>query len=223
MFQFIHFVINKFWQILDVQSYILIGTSFRFYTNASMSEEMCEQYDTYMTGIKGEGFKNKNAIKELSPFEAVIMKGSCWTKPAEKFAYGCLIGVFVNSKHANKLKENNIAAVEGGFIGETDTESKTTETKKVAWGSKDTLSHKCVKVGSFYSKSEDTEHYVYVYMSYNATEHALISHLWHGEDLVLGDPSTADKSLKNVQVVGSQILETFRGKKVTTFSISTLN
>ena len=206
-----------------MQSYILIGTSFRYYTNASMSVEICKQYDTHMTGIKGEGFKNENAIKELSPFEAVIMKGSCWTKPAEKFAYGCLTGVFLNSKHAIKLKENNIGAVEGGFIGETDTRSIAPQIITFAWGSEDTLSHDCVKVGSFYSKSEDTARYVYVNMSYNATEHALISHLWHGEDLVLGDPSTADKSLKNVQVVGSQILETFRGKKVTTFSISTLN
>ena len=221
--QFIHFVIDRFWQILDVQSYILIGTSLRFYKNASMRKEICGLYETVLTGIKGEGLKYKNAIKELSPFEAVIMKGSCWTKPAKKYAYGCLIGAFVNSKHANKLKEKNIAAVEGGFIGETDTRSIAPEIKKFAWGSEDTLSHKCVKVGSFYSKSEDRAHYVDVYMSYNATEHALISHLWHGEDLVLGDPSTADKSLKNVQVVGSQILETFRGKKVTTFSISTLN
>lgn len=211
-------MINHF----DVQSYILIGTSFRFYTNASMSEEICKQHKTFMTGVKGEGFENVNAIKGLSPIEAVIMKGSCWTKPAEKFAYGCLTGVFLNSDHANKLKENNIGAVEGGFIGETDTRSKEPLVRRFTWGSKDTLSHVNVKVGSFYSKSEDTAHCVYVYMSYNATEHALISHLWHGEDLVLGDPITADLSSENVQVVGSQILETFHGEKLTTFSISTL-
>lgn len=205
-----------------MQSYILIGTSFQFYTDASMREEICDQYDTF-TGIKGEGFKYKNAIKELSPFEAVIMEGSCWTTPADKFAYGCLTGVFLNSKHANKLKKNNIGAVEGGFSGETDTRSKEPQIKKFAWGSKDTLSQNYVKVASFYSKSNNVKHYVYVYMRYNATEHALISHLWHGEDLVLGDPSTADMSSENVQVVGSQILKTYNGTKLTTFSISTLN
>ena len=208
---------------LHMQKYILIGTSFRFYTNASKREEICEQSDMYLTGIKEGGFQNKSVVDEMSPFEMVIMEGSCWTKPAEKFAYGCLTGVFLNSKHAIKLKENNIEAVEGGYIGETDTRSIAPEIIKFEWGSEDTLLHDCVTVGSFYSKSDDTARYVYVNMSYNATEHALISHLWHGEDLVLGDPSTADMSSENVQVVGSRIMEVFHGTKLTTFSIATLN
>lgn len=206
-----------------MQKYILIGTSFCFYTNASKREEICEQYDMYSTGIKERGFKNKSIVDEMSPFEIVIMEGSCWAQPAKTFAYGCLTGVFVNSQHAKKLEVSNIKWVAGGFLGETDTRSIAPQIAKFAWGIAESSSistENYVKVGSFYSRGDGGPRYVYVHMSYNSTEQATISHVWHGDDLVVGDPSTENTSSRNVKVVGSQILESFYGEKLTTFSIS---
>lgn len=210
-------------KFLRMQKYILIGTSLRFYTNESKREEICEQYNMYSTGIKEHNFKNKSAVDEMSPFEIVIMEGSCWTQPAETFAYGCLTGVFVNSWHTKKLEESNIKWVAGGFLGETDTRSIAPQIEKFAWGTAELSlfdKQNYVTVGSFYSKGDGGPRYVYVHMNYNSREQPIISHVWHGEDLVLGDPSTDNMSSRNVKVVASQILESFYGEKLTTFSIS---
>ncbi len=147
------------------------------------------------------------------------MEGNCWHEPINDTAYGCLIGIFVDFKHQEKLKEKKIQVAQGGFIGETDVHSSAPQIKKCFWGIANSNISNDVWVASFYSGVEIASHYVYVYLEYGSNKPALISHLWHGDDLVLGNKITAQHVSRDV--IGNQIFGFGRhGDKHTTFVIS---
>jgi hypothetical protein len=72
--------------------------------------------------------------------------------------------------------------------------------------------------GSFYSQGENVIHYVYFYLEYGSNKPALISHLWHGDDLVFGNKENIAFTSRNV--LGSKILESFYDSKYITFTLS---
>jgi hypothetical protein len=173
-----------------------------------------------MTGICCQDFEIQDDFKcLLEPLEISIMEGNCWYEPINDVAYGCLMGIFVDSKHQENLKENKIQVAQGGFIGETDVHTIAPQIKKYFWGIVNSNISKDVWVASFYSGAELPSHYVYVYLEYGSNKPALISHLWHGDDLVLGNKITAQHVSRDV--IGNQIFESGRhGVKHTTFAIS---
>ncbi len=78
---------------------------------------------------------------------------------------------------------------------------------------------KDVCIASFHSGVEFASHYVYVYLKYGPNKPTLISQLWHGDELVLGNKITSQHVSRDV--IGNQILESRRhGDKHTTFAIS---
>jgi hypothetical protein len=172
------------------------------------------------TGICCQDLEIQDDFKCLfEPLEISIMEGNCWHEPINDTAYGCLIGIFVDSKHQANLKEKNIQVAQGGFIGETDVHTSVPPIKKYFWGTVNSNISRDVWVASFYSGAEFASHYVYVYLEYGSNKPALISHLWHGDDLVLGNKFTAQHVFRDV--IGNQIFEYGQhGYKQTTFAIS---
>jgi hypothetical protein len=205
-----------------MQGYYLIGTYFTYYTNVSKNKEILGRPVNYKTGIYNKGLKtiDVNAIKSLfQPHEITIMEGSCWFQHINDFAYGSLTGLFVDSQHLEGLKENEIEVVQGGFIGETDVRSKKPKIKKFSWGTMNSIIPTSGELaGSFYSQGEDDIHYVYFYLEYGSHKPALISHLWHGDDLVFGNKENIAFTSRNV--LGSKILESFYDSKYITFTLS---
>ncbi|KAG0630552.1 hypothetical protein M758_1G187100 [Ceratodon purpureus] len=188
------------------ETYILIGTSFKCYKNKSMEEELVEERRRgyYQTGIQAV----QDEYRFLKPIEKTIMQGCCWAKRMQGIAYGCLTGIFVSSKFESELRKLYVKTVEGGFIGETDHESKTQEIDKHMWGEKnlDKTRRGIRHVGCFYSLGESGEkRYAYLYFKYGLSHPALISHLWHEDSLQLGDRNTADLASADKKVLGSKI------------------
>ncbi len=210
-----------------MQGYYLIGTYFTYYTDVSKNEETFGGTDNYKTGIYNKGSKTLqevNTIKSLfQSQEITMMEGSCFVQ--DKFAFGCLIGLFVDSQHLEQLKEKEIEVVQGGFIGEieilqgefigqTDAYNKEREIKKFFWGTANIpTSHKLA--ASFYSmphngdKDPKNPHrcYVYLYLENGSNKPALISHLWHGGDLVFGNKESSAFTSRNV--FGKQIIQSW--------------
>ena len=189
------------------QTHILIGTSFRLYKNKSMEEELLEERERsyYQTGIQAV---EDEYMLILEPIRKHIMQGCCWAKRMQGIAHGVLTGVFVSSKFESVLRKMRLNTVEGGFIGETDHESKTIEVDKYMWGEKNLnkMRRGIEHVGCFYSLGESGEkQYVYLYFKYGLSDPALISHLWHDDTLVLGDRNTADLASIYKKVLGSNI------------------
>jgi hypothetical protein len=176
----------------------------------------------YKTGIYDKGLKTLelNAIKSLfQPHQITIMEGSCWLEHINHFAYGSLTGLFVDSQHLEGLKENEIEVVQGGFIGETDVHSIKPQIKKFSWGTMNSIIPTSGELAaSFYSQGEDVIHYVYFYLDYGSNKPALISHLWHGDDLVFGNKGNIAFTSHNV--FGNKILEDFNDSKYITFTLS---
>jgi hypothetical protein len=173
------------------------------------------------TGICCQDFDIQDDFKCLfEPLEVSIMEGNCWHEPINDIAYGCLIGIFVDSKHQENLKEKKIQVAQGGFIGETDVHSIAPQIKKYLWGIVNSNISRDVLVASFYSGVTSASHCVYVYLEYGSNNLTLISHLWHGDDdLVLGNKITAQHVFRDV--IGNQIFEYGQhGYKHTTFAIS---
>ena len=169
-----------------------------------MEEELVEEKGRgyYQTGIQAVEVE----YRCLKPIRRIIMQGCCWAKRMQGIAYGCLTGVFVSSKFESELRKMYMKTVEGGFLGETDHESTTPEVDKCMWGEKNLnkLRRGIKHVGCFYSLGESGEwKYVYLYFKYGLSNAALISHLWHEDNLVLGDRNTADAADK--KVLGSKI------------------
>jgi hypothetical protein len=61
-------------------------------------------------------------------------------------------------------------------------------------------------------------HDVYLDLEYGSNKPALISHLWHGDDLVLGNKENIALTSRNV--LGNQILEAQYNSKYITFTLS---
>jgi hypothetical protein len=173
-----------------------------------------------MTRICVQDIEIQDDFKCLfEPLEISIMEGNCWHEPINDTAYGCLIGIFVDSKHQKKLKEKKIQAAQGGYIGETNLHTSAPQIKKYFWGIVNSNISRDGWVASFYSGAEFPSHYVYVYLEYGSNKPALISHLWHGDDLVLGNKIIAQHVSRDV--IGNQIFESGQhGEKHTTFAIS---
>ncbi len=222
-----------------MQGYYLIGTYFTYYTNVSKSEEIHRPIINYMpwifdegletlevnykTGIYNKGLETHevNGIKALfQPHEITIMEGSCRVKHINEIVYGCLTGLFVDSQHLEGLKENEIEVVQGGFIRETDFYSTKPEIKKFSWGTMNIPTSRQL-AASFYSQGFRC---VYFYLEYGSNKPALISHLWHGDDLVLGNKENI--ALTSCNVLGNQILQSYgsyellHNKKCITFTLS---
>jgi hypothetical protein len=172
------------------------------------------------TGICCQDFEIQDDFKCLfEPLEISIMEGNCWHEPIDDTAYGCLIGIFVDSKHQENLKEKKIQVAQGGFVGETNVHSNAPRIKKYFWGIENSNISEDDWVASFYSGVESPSGYVYVYLEYGSNKPALISHLWHGDDLMLGNKITAQHVSR--YVIGNQIFESGQhGEKHTTFAIS---
>jgi hypothetical protein len=151
------------------------------------------------------------------------MEGCCWLE--DNVAYGCLSGLFVDPQHLDLLKEKEIEVVQGGFIGETDFYGRKPEIKRFSWG---TLNIPTMGklAASFYTKVAPGLVFqgsgrAYLYLEYGSNKPALISHLWHGGDLVFGNKENSE--FNDRAVLGNQIppsSEDF-GKTITyTLSIS---
>jgi serine/threonine protein kinase len=203
------------------QGYYLIGTYFTYYTNVSKNKEIVGQAINYKTGIYNKGLKTLeevNAIKFLfQPHEITIMEGSCWLEHINGIAYGCLTGLFVDSQHLKRLKEKEIEVVQGGFTGETDVRIRITpEIKRFSWGTMNSIIATGGELAaSFYGQGF---RYVYFYLEYGCNKPTLISHLWHGDDLVFGNKENIALTSRNV--LGNQILETHYYSKYITFTLS---
>ncbi|CAM6030453.1 unnamed protein product [Sphagnum balticum] len=195
------------------EGYYLIGTYFTYYTNVSKNEETFGGTDNYRTGIYNKGSKTLqevNAIKFLfQSQEITMMEGSCLLE--KTVAYGCLTGLFVDSQHLEQLKEKEIEVVQGGFIGETDPRNKEPEIKKFFWGTVNIPTSRKL-AASFYSmppiRVEDPYIcYVSLYLEYGSNKPALISHLWHGGDLVFGNKENS--AFTSRDVLAKQIIQTW--------------
>jgi hypothetical protein len=187
----------------------------------SKNKEILGQAINYKTGIYNKGLKTLeevNVIKFLfQPHEITIMEGSCWLEHVNVIAYGCLIGLFVDSQHLEGLKEKEIEVVQGGFTGETDVRSRITpEIKRFSWGTMNSIIATGGELAaSFYSQGF---RYVYFYLEYGSNKPALITHLWHGDDLVFGNKENITLTSRNV--LGNQILGSIHSKKYITFILS---
>jgi hypothetical protein len=125
----------------------------------------------------------------------------------------------VDSQHLEGLKENEIEVVQGGYIGETCVNRIKPQIKKFSWGRMNSIIPTSGELaGSFYSQGEDGIHYVYFYLDYGSNKPALISHLWHGDDLVFGNKGNIALISRNV--FGNKILEDFNDSKYITFALS---
>ncbi len=145
--------------------------------------------------------------------------GSGWLDHTNDVAYGCMTGLFVDSQHLEALKEKEIEVVQGGFIGETDVANIKPEIKKFSWGTMNSIIPTSGELAaSFFSQGEDVIHHVYFYLEYGSNKPALISHLWHGNDLVFGNKENI--ALTSCNVLGNQILESFHDSKYITFTLS---
>jgi len=210
-----------------MQGYYLIGTYFTYYTNVSKNQEIFGGTLMYKTGIYDKGLttlEEVNAIKFLfQPHEITIMEGCCVREGI--IAYGCLTGLFVDSQHLERLKEKEIEVVQGGFNGEHDVVKKKPEKKKLFWGTRN-ISTSGQLAASFvtglppiflfpYSKR------LYLYLEYGSNKPALISHVWHGGDLVFGNKENSEFTSRHV--LGDQICQSSEedSKRITyTLSIS---
>jgi hypothetical protein len=202
------------------QGYYLIGTYFTYYTNESKNKEILGQAINYKTGIYNKGLKTLeevNVIKFLfQPQEITIMEGSCLLEHINGMAYGCLTGLFVDSQHLEGLKEKEIEVVQGGLTGETDVPSKITpKIKRFSWG---TMNSIIATGGELAASFYGCFGYVYFYLEYGSNKPTLISHLWHGDDLVFGNKENI--ALTSRKVLGNQILGSIHSRKYNTFTLS---
>jgi hypothetical protein len=190
----------------------------------SKNKEIFGRVENYKTGIYNKGLKTHEGIKSLfQPREITIMEGYRWLDH-EEVAYGSLIGLFVDPQHLERLKEKEIEVVQGGFIEETNFYEWDSRTKKLPWGTlNDPTSGKLA--ASFYSRSAHLvfrgSSRVYFYLEYGSNKPALISHLWHGSDLVFGNKENS--AFTDRYELGKQILQSTddHGKTITyTLSIS---
>jgi hypothetical protein len=188
-----------------MQGYYLIGTYFTYYTNESKNKEILGQAINYKTGIYNKGLKTLeevNVIKFLfQPQEITIMEGSCLLEHINGMAYGCLTGLFVDSQHLEGLKEKEIEVVQGGLTGETDVPSKITpKIKRFSWG---TMNSIIATGGELAASFYGCFRYVYFYLEYGSNKPTLISHLWHGDDLVFGNKENS--AFTDRYMLGNQI------------------
>jgi len=189
-----------------MQGYYLIGTYITYYTNVSKNKEIFGGKLNYETGIYDKGLKTHeevNAIKSLfQTHEITIMEGCCWRDVI--IAYGCLTGLFVDSKHLERLKEKEIEVVQGGFISETDFHRRKPEIEKFFWGRSNIPTSRQL-AASFFSGQHRIvlSQRVDLYLEYGSNKPALISHLWHGGDLVFGNKENSKFTSRTV--LGKQI------------------
>ncbi len=207
-----------------MQGYYLIGTYFTYYTDVSKKKEIFGETVNYKTGIYNKGLKTLqevNAIKFLfHPHEITIMEGCC--RREQLVAYGCLTGLFVDSEHLERLKEKEIEVVQGGFTGERDVRTIDREVKKFFWGTRN-IPTSGQLAASFISgppqfavfQSSDCED---LYLEYGSNKPALISHLWHGGDLVFGNKENSEFTSRHV--LGNKIPQAFHGRELITYILS---
>ncbi|KAH8935044.1 hypothetical protein BDL97_17G010000 [Sphagnum fallax] len=183
------------------QGYYLIGTYFTYYTNVSKNEKIFGGTYIYKTGIYNKGSKTLEGVKLLfQPREITIMEGCCWHEG--NVAFGCLTGLFVDPQHLERLKEKEIEVVQGGFIKKIDFHCKGPEFTTSSWG---TLNLPTMRklAASFYSKVPRALDRAYIYLEYGSNKPALISHLWHGGDLVFGNKENS--AFTDRYMLGNQI------------------
>jgi hypothetical protein len=175
---------DSYLDLLCLQKYFLVGTSFKNYVDKSM-KEILDQNTSCETGI--QAFEDR--YKFLNLIHKPIMQGSL-------FAYGCLTGIFVSSKYEAELKRMNVEFVMGGFVAETDTTSEEPHEYKCLWG--DMTVDKKMKglvAAQFYCLGEFERRYVYIYVRYSFANQVVITHLWHDDRLVLGDRNTESSAI----------------------------
>jgi hypothetical protein len=198
-----------------MQGYYLIGTYFTHYTNESKKEPTFSKTCNYNTGIYSKGLKTLaevNAIKSsFQSHEKTIIEGICWLEGSN--AYGCLIGLFVNSQHLKGLKERGIKVAQGGYLKGRG------NIIKFSWG---TIykPESCELAASFCTKNPILPENVYLYLGYGSNKPALISHLWRENDLVFGNKENSQFTSRNV--IGEEILQSSWGsdKKYITYALS---
>ncbi|KAH9541196.1 hypothetical protein CY35_14G048500 [Sphagnum magellanicum] len=211
--------------------YYLIGTYFTYYTDVSKNQEIFGGTVNYKTGIYNKGSKTLQeviAIKFLfQSQEITIMEGSCLLEGS--IAYGCLTGLFVDSQHLEQLKEKEIEVVQGGFIGERAVSivravhADKPEIKKFFWGTRNSPTSGEL-AASFVSGLPLGEIFaycdrVYLYLEYGSNKPALISHLWHGGDLVFGNKENSEFTSRHV--LGKQIRQSSdHHAELSTYSLS---
>jgi hypothetical protein len=178
-------------------------------------KKIFDKTSNYNIGIYSEGLKTLaevNAIKSsFQSHEKTIMEGICRLEKSRQ--YGCLIGLFVNSQHLKGLKERAIKVAQGGFL-------KSRENIKFSWGTID-KPESCELAASFYSKYLKPVEDVYLYLGYGSNKPALISHLWHANDLVFGNKENSQFTSRNV--IGNHILQSFpwdSNQKYITYTLS---
>jgi len=214
-----------------MQGYYLIGTYFTYYTDVSKNQEIFGGTVNYKTGIYNKGSKTLQeviAIKFLfQSQEITIMEGSCLLEGS--IAYGCLTGLFVDSQHLEQLKEKEIEVVQGGFIGERAVSivravhADKPEIKKFFWGTRNSPTSGEL-AASFVSGLPLGEIFaycdrVYLYLEYGSNKPALISHLWHGGDLVFGNKENSEFTSRHV--LGKQIRQSSdHHAELSTYSLS---
>jgi hypothetical protein len=180
----------------------------------------------YKTGIYDKGLKTHeevNAIKSLfQTHEITIMEGCCWVDYSLESAYGCLTGLFVDSQHLERLKEKEIEVVQGGFIGERDVRSSDPEIKKFFWGTRNIPTSVQLAApfvdGIQWCVLFPYSKYVHFYLEYGSNKPALISHLWHGGDLVFGNKDNSEFTSRHV--LGDQIHQSSDDHSNITYSLS---
>ncbi len=171
----------------------------------SKNEEIFGGTDNYKTGIYNKGLKTVGEVNAIFQPHKITIEGCCWLE--DNVAYGCLIGLFVDPQHLKRLKEKEIEVVQGGFIRETDFYHMKPEIEKFFWGTTN-IPTSGKLAASFYSKIPPHSVFrgsgcVYLYLEYGSNKPALISHLWHGGDLVFGNKENS--AFTHHDVLGKQI------------------
>jgi hypothetical protein len=197
-----------------MQGYYLIGTYFTYYTNESKKETIFAKTCNYNTGIYSKGLKTLaevNAIKSsFQSHEKTIMEGISWLEDSK--AYGCLIGLFVNSQHLKGLKEREIKVVQGGFLKGRE------NMIKFLWGTSD-KTESIELAASFSGKYYLSQENDYLYLGYGSNNPALISHLWRENDLVFGNKENSQFTSR--EVIGEKILQSWDSiEKYITYTLS---
>jgi hypothetical protein len=205
-----------------MQGYYLIGTKITYYTDGSKNNQIfSEIWDLYKTGIYTKGKKalaEVNAIESsFQSHETTIMEGICQLENRyQDHAYGCLIGLFVDSQHLGGLKKKGIEVVQGGFLHCNDDYYKR-KNGKFSWGTID--KPKSAKLAASFF----TGYYLYsinldLKLGYSSNKPALISHLWHGEDLVFGNKENSQFTSR--KTIGKEIRQSWRTYENITYTLS---
>ncbi|XP_073392740.1 uncharacterized protein [Physcomitrium patens] len=186
------------------ETYFLVGTSFRLYTDSSRKVEILDQEAIAYIGITTA----LDEYKYLNPIQIPFLQGSCWAKQLDDYAHGCLCGFFVSSKYKDQLRKMNVKTVTGGYLGQTNAQSQEPEVFRHFWGEKtDELLSRSYRAAGFYNMRESYQlGYVYFYFRYGTSDSAVITHVWQDDTVILGDIGTAGSAYARRMVLGSKIL-----------------